>query len=103
MLFHGIRFIAFAAALAILVAAYTRGGLLPACGALAVIAGGVLGVRWMRADRARADVLHDPAVSTLVFPPESRFQHAVRPRPVPGAGSGSGSTGGSDPLAGRSS
>lgn len=36
---------------------------------------------WVRARRARnSDVLSDPAMSTLVFPPESKFQPSVLPR-----------------------
>jgi hypothetical protein len=29
--------------------------------------------------RLRADLLHDPATSTLVFPPESKLQRPLRP------------------------
>jgi hypothetical protein len=41
---------------------------------------GIVGVLWMRAGRREGEVVHDPAVSTLVFPPESKFQHSVMPR-----------------------
>lgn len=43
---------------------------------LAAVIGGVL---WIRGRRDRDDVLPDAGVSTLVFPPESKFQPSVLP------------------------
>jgi hypothetical protein len=39
-----------------------------------------LGLFWVRSpsSRLRTELLHDPAVSTLVFPPESKLQQPPR-------------------------
>jgi hypothetical protein len=47
---------------------------------LALVCAGLIGFACARALRGRTDALHDPAVSTLVFPPESKFQQSVLPR-----------------------
>jgi len=41
---------------------------------------GIVGFIWLRGRRSRADLLPDAGVSTLVFPPESKFQPSVLPR-----------------------
>lgn len=47
---------------------------------LALLCAGLVGLGWVSARKARADALHDPTVSTLVFPPESKFRNSVQPR-----------------------
>jgi uncharacterized membrane protein YjjB (DUF3815 family) len=61
-------------------AAYKSGGALLAGAWLALFCVGLIGAFWIHAYRKSADVFHDPAVSTLVFPPESKFQSSVMPR-----------------------
>jgi hypothetical protein len=73
------RLIGIAAAALVSWAAYTRLGALVGAGLLALLCGAVLVVLWVRAGRARRAVLNDPAISTLVFPPESKFQPSVLP------------------------
>lgn len=46
---------------------------------LAVLGAGVGGVLWMKGRRGSETVLPDAGVSTLVFPPESKFQASVLP------------------------
>jgi hypothetical protein len=58
--------------------AYESGGML-LMGAVLILLSAGFCFRFMRASRLRADLLHDPAVSTLVFPPESNMQQAARP------------------------
>jgi hypothetical protein len=41
---------------------------------------GLFGFIWFRGRRNRACLLPDAGVSTLVFPPESKFQPSVLPR-----------------------
>lgn len=48
-------------------------------GLLAVLGAGVGGVLWVRGRRGTDNVLPDAGVSTLVFPPESKFQASVLP------------------------
>ena len=71
---------ALALAAAVAWAAYERSGALLAGAWLALVGLGWVGYAWISAARRRADVLHDPAVSTLVFPPESKFQSSVMQR-----------------------
>lgn len=66
-----------AAASALAWAAYEGRAMLLAGALLALLCGGLF--LWMKAGRGRDDTLHDPAVSTLVFPPESKFQQSVLP------------------------
>lgn len=48
-------------------------------GLLAVLCAAFGGVRWARRRRRADNVLPDAGVSTLVFPPESKFQASVLP------------------------
>jgi hypothetical protein len=53
---------------------------------LGIVALGLFGVgyfvaRRIQAARKRGALLHDPAISTLVFPPESKFRQSVLPPP----------------------
>jgi hypothetical protein len=41
---------------------------------LALLCAGLVAASWRSARRDRQAHLHDPAISTLVFPPESRFR-----------------------------
>lgn len=47
---------------------------------LALACAGFVGFAWVKASRRKSDFLHDPAVSTLVFPPESKFPQSVLPK-----------------------
>ena len=60
--------------------AYANRGTPLAFALLALVCAGLIGFAWVRAGRGRVDGLHDPAVSTLVFPPESKFQQSVLPK-----------------------
>lgn len=40
---------------------------------LVLLSVSLAGVFWIRARRSSRSQLHDPAISTLVFPPESKF------------------------------
>jgi hypothetical protein len=40
----------------------------------------VVGFLWIRGRRVGNEVLPDAQISTLVFPPESKFQSSVMPR-----------------------
>jgi hypothetical protein len=80
MLSHQVRLVAIAAAAAVLSAAYASRGIVLASALFALLCAGVVGAHCIRAARGRRVVLHDPAVSTLVFPPESKFQHSAFPR-----------------------
>ena len=40
----------------------------------------IVALLWIRGRRGRGDLLPDAGVSTLVFPPESKFQASVLPR-----------------------
>ena len=53
--------------------AYGSGEVLKVLAVLAVLCTGVVGYRWLSSWRMSRDDLHDPAVSTLVFPPHSRL------------------------------
>jgi hypothetical protein len=46
---------------------------------LALLCGGLAALVW-RAGKGKKDTLHDPAISTLVFPPESKFEASALPR-----------------------
>jgi hypothetical protein len=48
-------------------------------GFLIVLVAGGVGL-WIRGRRGRGDLLPDTRVSTLVFPPETKFQPSVFPR-----------------------
>lgn len=48
-------------------------------GVLVLAAGGV-SYLWIRRRRRAGDLLHDAGVSTLVFPPEAKFQPSGLPR-----------------------
>jgi len=69
--------VAVVAALAAL--AYRKGEMLLAGGVLGLACIGFLSLRRRGPRRPRASLLHDPSVSTLVFPPESKTAQAVRP------------------------
>lgn len=47
---------------------------------LFLLCAGVIGFLWIRGRRGKGDLLRDAGVSTLVFPPESKFQQSVLPR-----------------------
>ena len=47
---------------------------------LSLLCAGIIGFFWIRGRRGRGDLLPDAGVSTLVFPPESKFQQSVLPR-----------------------
>jgi len=47
---------------------------------LFVLFTGIFGFLWFRGRRSRGDLLPDAGVSTLVFPPESKFPPSVLPR-----------------------
>ncbi len=49
-------------------------------GFLIVMGAAGVGFFWIRGRRGRGDLLPDTRVSTLVFPPESKFQPSVFPR-----------------------
>lgn len=46
---------------------------------LVLLLAGLLGLRFVSASRLRTDLLHDPEVSTLVFPPARKLGQPVRP------------------------
>jgi hypothetical protein len=50
-----------------------------ACAVLLFLSAGAALLGLMARGRARHEGLHDPSVSTLVFPPESRFPQSVLP------------------------
>jgi hypothetical protein len=70
---------AFGVAAAVAWVTYDSAGMLLGGAVLAVLCVAFIGLFWMGGSRRGADVLHDPAVSTLVFPPESKFQQSVLP------------------------
>jgi hypothetical protein len=47
---------------------------------ITALCAGVAGFFWLKGRRDRRDALPDAGVSTLVFPPESKFQPSVLPR-----------------------
>lgn len=65
---------ALALAAAVAWAAYKTGGGLLLCAWLALLGVGLIGFIRISASRKVPDAFYDPAVSTLVFPPESKFQ-----------------------------
>lgn len=80
MITGNFRWIAAAAvAAAVAWAAYKSGGALLAGVSFVLVMAGFFGLSRLGASRRGDDVLHDPAVSTLVFPPESKFQQSVLP------------------------
>ena len=75
-----LRWAAVALAVSVAWAAYKWGGVLLAGSWLALVCFALLVFRRLSASRRDADLLHDPAISTLVFPPESQFQSSVLQR-----------------------
>jgi hypothetical protein len=73
------RVIVMAAAALIAATAYSRFGALFGAGVLALLGLAALCARWLKSRRAQGAGLHDPGVSTLVFPPESKFHQSVLP------------------------
>jgi uncharacterized membrane protein YfcA len=73
-------FVIFAVA-GVLLATYASREILLAAVLFALVCGGYSLVRRIRAEREQDALLHDPAVSTLVFPPESKFRQSVLPPP----------------------
>ena len=49
-------------------------------GVVVVLCVCILGFLWMRGSRGRVDSLRDAGVSTLVFPPQPKFQASGFPR-----------------------
>lgn len=76
-----VRLLALAVAAGGAWAAYKTEGVVLGTALLALICAGVIGFLWKGkgAPRRRSVVLHDPAISTLVFPPESKFRQSVLP------------------------
>jgi len=70
----------FAAAAVAAWAAYEGRGVPFVSGLFALLCLGLLAYGWIRAGRVRDDSLRDAGVSTLVFPPESKFEQSVLPR-----------------------
>ena len=80
MLSSHARLLAAAAAAAVVWVAFEHRGWPLAAALLALLGGTTIGILWLRAGRRRdGGELHDPAISTLVFPPESKFQQSVLP------------------------
>jgi hypothetical protein len=74
MVSHHIGFFVIVAAVALVLATYASRSILLAAALVALVCGGAVGVQRLRARRQKRTLLHDPGVSTLVFPPESRFR-----------------------------
>jgi hypothetical protein len=66
---------------ALLAATYASRAALLAVVLLGLLVGACLVVRRIQAQRRQGALLHDPGVSTLVFPPESKFRQSVLPPP----------------------
>src|SRR4051812_37146601 len=75
---HLTSFAFFAAATAAAGAAYASRGSLLASGLFALLCAVLIGLGWRRR-ATRTSGLTDPSISTLVFPPESKFQPSVLP------------------------
>jgi hypothetical protein len=60
--------------------AYASRGAILTCGLFAVLCTVLIGLLWRHHRSGRNSRLNDPGISTLVFPPESKFQHSVHPR-----------------------
>jgi hypothetical protein len=73
------RLIGIAAAFLASWVAYSKLGPLAGAGLLALLGVAAVGFSRLKAGRARGASLDDPAISTLVFPPESKFQPSVLP------------------------
>jgi hypothetical protein len=69
----------FAAALAAAGVAYASRGTLLTCALFALLSAVLIGLAWRMGGKASANALNDPSISTLVFPPESKFQPSVLP------------------------
>ncbi len=61
-------------------AAFANRGSLLVAGLLGVLALGLVKLAAASFGEDRSSALHDPGVSTLVFPPESRFEQSVLPK-----------------------
>lgn len=57
---------------------YAKLGILAGTGLLSLLLCGAFSARSIRR-KDGGTVMHDPAISTLVFPPESKFQQSVLP------------------------
>jgi hypothetical protein len=73
-------FASFAAAFGAAAAAYASRGTILSSGAFVLLCAVFMGLGLRSGGKARADGLSDPSISTLVFPPESKFQPSVLPR-----------------------
>jgi hypothetical protein len=71
-------FTGLALAAAIALSAYDGGGVLLSAAVLVLVCAGLFCLRSLSGSRFRTELLHDPAVSTLVFPPESKLQRPPR-------------------------
>ena len=60
--------------------AYLSRGFPLVSGLLALAGVCLLALAWLHGRKRQSDVLSDPAMSTLVFPPESKFQASGLPR-----------------------
>jgi membrane protein implicated in regulation of membrane protease activity len=72
-------FASFAAAFAAAAAAYASRGTILSCGCFVVLCAVFMGLGWRSSGKVTRDGLRDPSISTLVFPPESKFQPSVLP------------------------
>lgn len=72
-------FTSFAAAVAAAGAAYGSRGTILFSAVFALLCAVFLGLGWRSGGKARGNGLNDPSISTLVFPPESKFQPSVLP------------------------
>jgi len=69
----------FAAALGAAGAAYASRGTILTSALFALLCAVLIGLGWRSACRGKSKGLGDPSVSTLVFPPESKFRPSVLP------------------------
>ena len=74
-----LSFASFAAALVAAGAAYASRGTIVSSGVFVLLCAAFMGLAWRIGSKATANGLHDPSISTLVFPPESKFQPSVLP------------------------
>jgi hypothetical protein len=71
-------FVSFAAAFVAAGVAYASRDTPLILGLLALLSTALIGLGWRAGGRARADGLNESSISTLVFPPESKFQASLR-------------------------
>jgi hypothetical protein len=64
-----------------LAATYASRAILIAVVVVGLLVSACLVARRIHAGRKQGTLLHDPGVSTLVFPPESKFRQSVLPPP----------------------